>query len=176
MKVIHTLAKITFFFTAIAFAKIGEAQEVKLQGQILRNYNTIENVAIAIYRNDSLIKEIFANNNGKFKLAVDGSSDYELVFSKEKYQSKTIYLRDVAKSGYEKNKTLTFKFDVELDKEKEFRYVDTSELESPVAVIFYNLDKEKLDWDRDHTFKAHEGIAQLKDLNDEKRREQYRRF
>jgi len=176
MKASQVIAKITLLFAALTFVQTSEAQEVKLQGQMFKNYDVIDDVHISIYQSDSLIAQTESNGSGKFKLKLKGNTDYELVFTKKNYLSKTIKVKNLKESGYDKSKSLSFKFDVELEKAKAFRYVDTSELNEPVAYIFYNADKDKLDWDRDHTFQVHEQIAELKDLNDEKRREKYRSF
>lgn len=172
MSVFKSLIK---FSTAVLFFSLMSslsAQEIKLQGQIFQKYNLIDDVQIQLYSGDTLLQTKKSNGKGKFKIKLESNKNYRLVFSKANYLSKTIVVLAVK----EDTKIPTFKFDMELEKEREFRYVDTSELDDPVAMLFFNKKKGELDWDRNHTFKIHQEIAELKDLNDEKRRARYSKF
>jgi len=174
MKASKYLFKATLTLLFASLFEVSTAQNVKLKGEILRNYDVLKEVTVSVFQNDSLISREMSN--GKFKIELADDQDYKVVFTKDKYVDKVIHIKNAEGNGYKKSKDLRFKFDVELEKEREFRYVDITELDEPVALIFYNSDKGELDWDRDHTFQAHQQIAQLKDLNDDRRREKYRNF
>ena len=148
------------------------AQNIKFSGQVFYKNNTLKDVKIELIDQDKKVVEELTKRNGKFKIKLEEDKIYFMKVTKEKFVSKVIMISSFMKEEAKEK----FEFDIELHKEREFRYVDAKLENKTVAHIFYNNKKLKFDWDRSLTQESKEEIAMLKELNKEKRNEKYSKF
>ena len=92
--------------------------------------------------------------------------------------SKNNSLDDVKIEVFDNNEKVKegFEFDIEMEKERDFRYVSKFNVDDPVAHVFYNHSKQEFDWDKELTQEKHDEIAALKELNKDKRNDKYSKF
>lgn len=155
-------------------AKSSEKQTIKLFGIVYYKEVPIKDVKVNIYKNDSLILTEETTNNGKFKFKLKEGYSYKIEFSKEKYITKTIIVN--AFTNEIEAKVEAFAFDLDLIKERDFRYVNVPEDIGQVAHIYFNENSNQLEWDRVFTEEAHNEIKNFQELNKAKRHEKYSRF
>jgi len=173
MKSLHQTKWITLIALLFGLSQL-QAQDLKFSGQVYYKSNTLKGAKIEIVDQEQTVVEDVTHRNGKFKIKVEQGKIYFLKISKEKFVPKIILISAFT-SEDEKIKE-HFEFDIELHKQREFRYVKEQMETKPVAHIFYNSQKEKFDWDRSLTKESKEEVAMLKELNKEKRNEKYSKF
>tara|TARA_R110000868_G_scaffold55869_9_gene173421 strand:- start:85 stop:549 length:465 start_codon:yes stop_codon:yes gene_type:complete len=149
------------------------AQDIKFSGQVFSKNNSLDDVKIEVFDNNEKVVEDVTRKNGKFKLKLAEGKIYLVKVSKDKFVSKTIII--TALVGKEKAKE-GFEFDIEMEKERDFRYVSKFNVDDPVAHVFYNHSKQEFDWDKELTQEKHDEIAALKELNKDKRNDKYSKF
>lgn len=171
------MKKLLFTFSLLAaFLISGElsAKKVKFSGKIYHGEEIVKGVSLEVYFNDDLVLTHQASENGKFKFYLEDGKIYKIVVKKEGFVDKVLNLS--LEKRYDDEVVPPFAFDLALYKVKEFKYLNTAVETSPAAYIYYNEQLGILDWDRNVTAQAKKEIAELKELNKEKRQQKYQNF
>lgn len=105
-------------------------------------------VNITLYANNDKISTYQTNYTGKFLLDIERNKHYTVVFEKEGYIAKSIIIKTYANPNELANFE-DFKLDVVLLK-KEFG-VNYSNLDFPVAMIDFDKENGKFDYNQEYT-------------------------
>jgi hypothetical protein len=171
-----TLKTITQLILLSSFLLTGgilQAQQIKLKGNIYYQGEAIKAVSLQVRDDEKILEETTSSSSGKFKLKMEGRMNVRILVFKEGFISKEIIL---SATDLPNNKLVDFAFDIELHKERHYRYVDRSKLEGPVAEIYYDKKKDALLYDKQLTVDSHQLYEELKEENNNNRRKKYSAF
>lgn len=154
-------------------AQENEKQVFKLYGKVFHKESQVKGVTIEVFIEDSLVYTDQSNVFGKFNIKLTEGYEYQINFTKEKFITKTVIVQSFALDG---DKLSPFAFDLDLVKERDFRYVDIPNDLGRVAELYFDEEIKALSWDRRYTQEAHNEIKNFQELNKAKRYEKYSRF
>jgi hypothetical protein len=120
---------------------------ITISGEVNEDGHELKNANVSLLKNNVLLTEITTDKNGSFSFTLKPENQYMLLFSKQGYVSKKIYVNtenipsntSIVRSG----------IDVELF--REIDGVDFSILNDPIGKFYYTSSKKNIDYDKDYT-------------------------
>lgn len=137
----------------ISFCSFSQADTlVGFDGDVYIGEVKAKNVTISLYERNDVISSYTTSKNGQFVLDLERNKYYIVEFSKEGYVTKRVLI-DTRIESDSLNPKDEFNFDVFLIKSKP--NVDYSVLDFPMAIIQFQYNKERFDFDPKYTKQRH---------------------
>lgn len=122
---------------------------ILLEGSVFNKESKVENAIIRVYINNKLYKEIKVSRSNKFTTNLPFNQMLTIEVAAPSYHNKRFMMDTTVPEGMEKR--MRYTFDMDIFSEEELEGVNTSLLDFPVGLVYFDEKKMEFVHDKKYT-------------------------
>lgn len=122
---------------------------ILLEGSVFNNESKVENAIIRVYINNKLYKEVEVSRTNKFSTNLPFNQMLTIEIAALGYHTKRFMMDTSVPKGMEKR--MRYTFDMDIFSEEEMEGVNTSLLDFPVGLVYFDEKKKNFVHDKKYT-------------------------